>query len=185
MPRESISKKLRFDVFKRDYFKCQYCGNSPPSVVLEVDHIHPVSKGGKNSIDNLLTACFDCNRGKAGGLLGSIPESLANKIAIANEKESQLNEFNKFLKKIRKREDSDIDAIELAFNEHYPNNSFKQQFRESIRNVFLKEIMAVKLVEYMYLACSKVNNPERAVKYFCGICWNVIREQRQWLEQEQ
>ena len=43
--RVPISKALRFEVFKRDSFTCQYCGRSAPEVVLEVDHIVPVSKG--------------------------------------------------------------------------------------------------------------------------------------------
>lgn len=46
--RKSISKKLRFEVFKRDKFTCQYCGRKAPDVVLQIDHISPVSKGGKN-----------------------------------------------------------------------------------------------------------------------------------------
>jgi len=67
--RTSISKKLRFEIFKRDSFKCQYCGKEAPNVILEVDHITPVSKGGKNDILNLITCCFDCNRGKGKRLL--------------------------------------------------------------------------------------------------------------------
>lgn len=63
--RKSLTKKTRFEVFKRDSFTCQYCGKKSPDVVLEVDHITPVSKGGKNEIMNLVTACFDCNRGKS------------------------------------------------------------------------------------------------------------------------
>lgn len=60
----ALSKKIRFEVFKRDGFKCSYYGKSPPAVVLEVDHIDPKSKGGSDDINNLLSACFDCNRGK-------------------------------------------------------------------------------------------------------------------------
>ena len=63
--RKNISKKVRFEVFKRDSFTCQYCGKSAPDTVLEVDHIIPVSKGGDNDISNLITSCFDCNRGKS------------------------------------------------------------------------------------------------------------------------
>ena len=62
--RKPISKTTRFEVFKRDKFTCQYCGRSAPEVVLEVDHINPVANGGDNSIENLVTSCFDCNRGK-------------------------------------------------------------------------------------------------------------------------
>lgn len=68
--RKSLSKKVRFEVFKRDSFKCQYCGKSSPDVVLEVDHIHPVSKGGENDIMNLVTSCRDCNAGKSDRELG-------------------------------------------------------------------------------------------------------------------
>ena len=64
MERKQISKTLRFEVFKRDKFTCQYCGQSSPDVVLEVDHINPVSNFGDNQIMNLITSCRDCNRGK-------------------------------------------------------------------------------------------------------------------------
>ena len=67
--RKSISKKLRFEVFKRDNFKCQYCGKSAPDVILHVDHIFPVKEGGTNDILNLITSCSDCNLGKGARLL--------------------------------------------------------------------------------------------------------------------
>lgn len=68
--RVAISKKLRFEVFKRDKFTCQYCGQKAPDVILHVDHINPVSKGGGNDILNLITACSSCNGGKSDRLLG-------------------------------------------------------------------------------------------------------------------
>jgi len=55
---------MRFEVFKRDKFTCQYCGKTAPDVVLNVDHIHPVKDGGDNDIVNLITSCADCNSGK-------------------------------------------------------------------------------------------------------------------------
>ena len=62
--RKTISKKTRFEVFKRDSFRCQYCGGSAPDVVLHVDHVTPVSGGGANDIMNLVTSCAQCNAGK-------------------------------------------------------------------------------------------------------------------------
>lgn len=62
--RKSMGKKIRFEVFKRDKFTCQYCGKSAPDVILHVDHIMPISKGGEEDITNLITACQDCNLGK-------------------------------------------------------------------------------------------------------------------------
>lgn len=60
----SITKKIRFEVFKRDKFTCQYCGQQAPDVTLQVDHIEPKSAGGSDDILNLVTSCFDCNQGK-------------------------------------------------------------------------------------------------------------------------
>lgn len=62
--RKSIGKKLRFEVMKRDSFSCQYCGAKAPDVLLHIDHIAPVAKGGDNDILNLITACSSCNLGK-------------------------------------------------------------------------------------------------------------------------
>jgi 5-methylcytosine-specific restriction endonuclease McrA len=48
----------RENVFKRDGFKCQYCGASKE---LTIDHLVPKAKGGKSSWSNLVTACKRCN----------------------------------------------------------------------------------------------------------------------------
>jgi cytochrome c553 len=55
---------LRFEVFKRDSFTCQYCGGKAPEVVLHCDHIKPVVASGRNDILNLVTSCAACNAGK-------------------------------------------------------------------------------------------------------------------------
>lgn len=90
--RKPLLKKDRFEVFKRDSFKCQYCGASAPEKILEVDHINPVSKGGDNSITNLITACFDCNRGKGKRKINdnSIIEKQRKQIEELNIKRQQL-----------------------------------------------------------------------------------------------
>ena len=61
--------RLRFLLLKKYDFTCQYCGRKAPDVVLQIDHIHPKSKGGKNKISNYLVACSDCNLGKGDILL--------------------------------------------------------------------------------------------------------------------
>jgi 5-methylcytosine-specific restriction endonuclease McrA len=59
--------RLRFKILYRDHFTCQYCGRNPTedNVKLEVDHVKPISNGGLDSMDNLITACRDCNQGKS------------------------------------------------------------------------------------------------------------------------
>jgi len=56
--------KLRFQIFQRDNFTCQYCGRKVPEAILEIDHRFPESKGGKGNINNYITSCRECNLGK-------------------------------------------------------------------------------------------------------------------------
>ena len=64
--RAALSPKLRWAVFQRDGMKCVVCGKTAQQGVrLEVDHIHPVSKGGQDVIANLRTLCHVCNSGKS------------------------------------------------------------------------------------------------------------------------
>lgn len=70
--RKPLSQRIRFKIFERDRFTCKYCGRSAPEVKLEIDHIHPVCKGGNDSESNLTTACVGCNRGKSGTPLAGV-----------------------------------------------------------------------------------------------------------------
>jgi len=63
--RQAMTPALRYYILKRDNFHCQYCGRGiEDGVKLNVDHIIPVSKGGKTEEDNLQTLCWECNIGK-------------------------------------------------------------------------------------------------------------------------
>ncbi len=88
--REGITKKLRFEVFKRDRFTCQYCGRMAPDVVLNLDHIKPVADGGKSTLLNLVTSCFDCNAGKSDRLLSDdavVKKQQAQLLLLAERRE--------------------------------------------------------------------------------------------------
>lgn len=67
--RGEVSPKTRWQVLARDSFTCTYCGRKPPEVALQVDHRVSVKDGGSNDPDNLVTACDQCNSGKAGSSL--------------------------------------------------------------------------------------------------------------------
>ena len=65
--RRLMTDSLRYDVMHRDGFRCVLCGASPktdPNIVLHVDHILPLAKGGKTEMSNLRTLCERCNLGK-------------------------------------------------------------------------------------------------------------------------
>lgn len=60
-----VTRAMRYDVLRRDGFRCVKCGRGrEDGVKLHVDHIKPVSRGGKSVMDNLQTLCEDCNCGK-------------------------------------------------------------------------------------------------------------------------
>ena len=64
--RSKMSNSLRYDILRRDNFRCKICGaTQDDGVKLHVDHIIPVAKGGKTEPSNLRTLCEDCNRGKS------------------------------------------------------------------------------------------------------------------------
>ena len=92
--RKAISPKVRFEIFKRDNFTCQYCGRKTPDVKLELEHIIPVIKGGTNDITNLLTACEECNIGKS-------DNSLNDNTLIENQYKEIINQ-NENIRKVRK-----------------------------------------------------------------------------------
>lgn len=60
----TVSVGLRFDILQRDNFTCRYCGKQAHETELEVDHVHPRSRGGSDDPRNLVTTCWPCNRGK-------------------------------------------------------------------------------------------------------------------------
>ena len=62
--RNKLTLKLRWEVLLNYNFKCNICGRSGKETVLQVDHIIPISKGGKTEMENLQVLCKDCNYGK-------------------------------------------------------------------------------------------------------------------------
>ncbi len=103
----STSKKDRFEIFKRDGFRCVYCGKQPPEVTLELDHILAKARGGKDEYDNYCTSCFDCNRGKSDRLLSALPPNAMDRLAAIQERLEDLHALkvqSKLSKKLQKKE---------------------------------------------------------------------------------
>ncbi len=70
--RALMTSKLREEIKARDNYTCKICGastNAEPHLLLEIDHIIPVSKGGMTAKDNLQTLCWKCNRSKGASLV--------------------------------------------------------------------------------------------------------------------
>lgn len=172
--RTQISKKTRFDVFKRDQFQCVYCGANPSGVVLEVDHVHPVADGGTNDIDNLVTACWDCNRGKGANLLSSVPQSLEEKAATTLEREAQIRAYYEILEAKKDRKDTELWTVAELFMNRFGDEDIQRSRLSSIR-MFLDRLDFYQVLEAMEIACDRKYVRGTAFSYFCGVCWNKIK----------
>lgn len=177
--RKVISKKTRFEVFKRDSFKCQYCGRGAPDVLLHVDHINPVAAGGDNAIFNLITSCADCNLGKGA-------RKITDESTIAKQK-AQLDELNErrlqlqFLMEWRNELNSiRIQALEYAVK-HY-EVTFNSTLTDAGKGILLHEIDQFGLTNILdamdITSIRRQIRPNERLRYMAGICWNKKREQK-------
>jgi len=123
--RIALSRKIRFEVFKRDSFACQYCGQAAPTVVLEIDHIQPVSKDGDNDVLNLITSCKDCNSGKS-------DRELSDDTVIQKRK-AQLDELQERREQIEMMLEWQRDLIELGDSELDAASSLWQELIQGYR----------------------------------------------------
>jgi HNH endonuclease len=174
--RQRISKKLRFEVFKRDGFRCAYCGAVPANALLECDHINPVSRGGHDGLDNLITACFDCNRGKRATPLSFVPQSLSERASEVLEREAQIAAFQRIMKKRRMRLEADAEKLFEAFCSSFAIDKIPMRDFSAIKN-FVDKLGFDECLGALEKASLKVPYcADRAFRYFCGICWNKIRD---------
>ena len=179
----ATGKRIRFEIFKRDLFSCQYCGRTPPAVILEIDHVQPKSKGGEDDPLNLVTACFDCNRGKSNFPLGEKAPGRDAQIAAENERSEQTKLFNRFLLKKRRDLSKNMEKIGFYWFNKFQGKRDAFVFRParaaSIRT-FLKHLTEIQLYDAVDIAHERIRasdeNDHKTWKYFCGICWKIIKE---------
>ncbi|MFG2328295.1 HNH endonuclease [Streptomyces sp. NPDC048604] len=76
----AVSKRLRYEILRRDNHTCRYCGATAPGVPLRVDHVVPKALGGTDTPDNLVTSCEPCNSGKS-----SVPPDAATVADVARD----------------------------------------------------------------------------------------------------
>lgn len=157
--RKSLSKKTRFEVFKRDSFKCQYCGATAPEAVLVVDHIDPVSKDGADEMINYITACQPCNAGKSDRKLDdktAVQKQRAQleELAIRREQLEMMLDWRNGLKSL---DETSLEAVcseweSLTKGQYYLNENGQQKARQLLSKFTLSQILdAMKVSANQYL----------------------------------
>jgi hypothetical protein len=172
--RKAVSKSKRFQIFHRDGFICQYCGLRPPDVVLELDHIHPVSKGGDNSDVNLITACEACNRGKSDKVLSERAVRPDADLAFLKVQQ-EIVEAQRFLEAEIQRErvtQSLVEAIQKIWDDDCQMDHYVP-YDETVRgwlNRYTPEVIvsSIRRVSWMIRAGRIKGGMDGAVRYVSG-----------------
>ena len=171
--RKRLTETAKKNIFNRDKYECQYCGSHDD---LEIDHIIPLSKGGTNEDDNLLTACHRCNSLKGDKNLKEFIEEnkrvinfldrVSNILKTLEEKEEE-KEKEKEKEEDKEKEKEDIfvsPKIEKVFQSYEKNcpNLCKLSFER--RNTDIRKKVSDFLFEvksdfaYIERLCIKAND---------------------------
>jgi hypothetical protein len=192
--RKSIPKKTRFEVFKRDSFTCQYCGRKSPDVLLVIDHIEPVSKGGTNNILNFITSCRDCNAGKSNRQLAdtTVLDKRHQQLKELQERKEQIEMMFQWQKGLLDLDEQVITQLSDFWSEQVPGFSLNEngikELKKLKRKFEVDEIMtAIKIATEQYLEHVKGEPTKESVevawKKVGGICTIRRREKENPNEQ--
>lgn len=174
--RPSIPQRLRFEVLRRDKHSCTYCGATPPHARLTVDHVMPVALGGKTSPENLVTACTDCNKGKA---------SIAPDEAVVADVRSDALRWSTAMSVAAQlqREPWEIQQRYVAeFEERWSHWSKPRSlprppdWEATIRRFYSLKLELDRLLDAVDVAMKSRAAASNVWRYFCGVCWHIVRE---------
>lgn len=163
MTRKSIKKSVRFEVFKRDSFTCQYCGKAAPDVVLHVDHVKPVSKGGENDLLNLITSCADCNLGKGARELSddSIVVKQREQLEELAERHQQLQMMIEWREGMANLTETKINALVDVFEENCGEELTVTESGKREMRKWLKKYDFNTLYDSIIDSCSQYDSSEK------------------------
>lgn len=171
----AISKRLRFEILRRDGFACRYCGLKSEDGLV-VDHVVPVALGGATEASNLVAACHDCNAGKSSvhpddDVVQDVEAAAAEWRAAMELAAEELD--GKAIERIQA-----VAKVEEVWSSWSNDGVALPRPRDWARSVehFLTAGLSVAKIEELVLVTmnSKVTNAH-AWRYFCGCCWNSIR----------
>lgn len=177
-----VSRRLRFEILRRDRHTCRYCGATAPDVKLTVDHVVPQALGGSDEPSNLVTACDGCNGGKS-----SVPPDAG---VVANVAADALR-WSAAMQRAADEMIEDIDRRNLAraeFDEAWiawgiGHEAARQPVpRPNDWALSVDQFIAAGLPMAVLVDCidkamrnGKVQ-PEATFRYMCGIAWKKIQQ---------
>ena len=179
----SLSKRLRYEVLRRDNHTCRYCGVSAPDVPLTVDHVVPESLGGPTAASNLVAACRDCNTGKG----SSAPDSqmiedvsqahmewAAALRGVVDQEQRERRHLEEFI--------DEVGALWESWMVRAPSGKQilcprPDDWREGVATFYGKGIDLSDFDHFISRTMEKsFVTPIDKWRYLCGCLWNVVRD---------
>lgn len=182
----AVSKRLRFEILRRDNHACRYCGRSAPDARLTIDHVVPTALGGSDDPSNLVTACADCNGGKT-----SMPADAPIVADVAADALRWANAMKRAAELATQHRDQMI-QIEGAVLDYWKNEEVPYRPNETFADYLPGDwylsvqrwISAGLTVDDLTDACHITIYARRikardAWRYMCGVCWRMLTERQE------
>lgn len=178
----AITKRLRYEILKRDGHTCQYCRAT--DAPLTIDHVVPVALGGSDDPSNLVAACRDCNAGKS-----SVPAD-APLVAAVSGDALRWAESMRIAAQAAVTERTDRQAARDAFREHWDCYAFgfNQKYKvprdpawpDTVDKFLNAGLTLDDLFEAVDIAMRKPTvGLDDVWRYFCGVTWRMLSERQE------
>jgi hypothetical protein len=181
----AVTKRLRYEVLRRDNHACRYCGATAPDVKLTVDHVTPQALGGSDDPSNLVTACDACNSGKTSvpadaPIVADVQQDALRWAAAMEEAAAQAHA--KYEVRLDYR-----GVFREAWEEWNSGPEHAQKpvpldlnWETSLDNFYEAGLPEWELKEAVRAAMSNPKvTPANTFRYFAGICWTKIRQMQE------
>lgn len=180
-----ISKRLRFEILRRDNHQCRYCGAGAPDTELRVDHVVPEALGGRTEPGNLVTACEPCNSGKS---------SMAPDAPIVDDVQQDALRWARAMQIAaagQRSERAERDRYRQDFHILWNDWGYEYQGKRQTMplppdwagsvDAFIRAGLDMDdLADAINTAMSKTHiRLETLFRYFCGICWRMLDDRRE------
>lgn len=173
-----VSKRLRFEILRRDNHQCRYCGAGAPDVELRIDHVIPEALGGPTMPDNLVTACEPCNSGKS----SMAPDApVVDDVALSALRwRDAMRAAAATLEAELAEEDARNDAFRAEWARYTITGTDQSLPLPADWEASVTRLRAAGLTDQLMshavaaaMGAAGVQ-PENRFRYFCGVAWNQV-----------
>jgi len=178
----AVSKRLRYEILRRDNHACRYCGATAPHVTLTVDHVVPVALGGTDDPTNLVAACSDCNSGKSSTPPGAalVRDVSADAVRWANamKRAAHLAMLD------REKRDEALADFDEAWTRYKVTDTGsvvprQHDWMASVEQFYAAGLDFEELFDAIEITMRKSMALEDRWRYFCGVAWRKIKAQQE------